>query len=71
MIKYSDTYTHKKSNNIPIRKNLEKEKEYSLKENFFDPTKNSPPNDFMIKLYSRLLNYESLVSKSSDILDNK
>ena len=71
MIKYSDTYNHKKSNNIPIRKNLEKEKEYSLKENFFDPTKNSPPNDFMIKLYSRLLNYESLVSKSSDILDNK
>jgi hypothetical protein len=27
--------------------------EYSLKQNFFDPTKNSPPNEFMIKLYMR------------------
>ena len=24
--------------------------EYSLKQNFFDPSKNSPPNDFMLKL---------------------
>ena len=69
MLKHSDTHTHKKSNSIPINKNLEKE--YSLKENFFDPTKNSPPNVFMIKLYSRLLNYESHLNKSCDILDNK
>jgi hypothetical protein len=27
--------------------------EYSLKQSFFDPTKNSPPNEFMIKLYMR------------------
>ena len=28
--------------------------EYSLKKNCFDPTKNSPPNEFMIKLYMRM-----------------
>ena len=27
---------------------------YILKQNSFDPTKSSPPNDFMIKLTSRL-----------------
>jgi hypothetical protein len=30
-----------------------------LKQNFFDPTKSSPPNNFMIKLYTRILEYES------------
>ena len=25
--------------------------EYSLKQNFFDPSKSSPPNEFMLKLY--------------------
>jgi|LauGreDrversion4_2_1035121.scaffolds.fasta_scaffold64364_3 hypothetical protein len=28
--------------------------EYSLKQNFFDPTKSSPPNEFMIKLRMRI-----------------
>jgi hypothetical protein len=27
---------------------------YILKQNSFDPTKSSPPNDFMLKLTSRL-----------------
>lgn len=27
--------------------------EYRLNKNFFDPTKNSPPNEFMLKLYMR------------------
>lgn len=27
--------------------------EYSLNKNFFDPTKSSPPNEFMLKLYMR------------------
>ena len=31
----------------PTNKSLEKE--YSLKENFFDPSKCSPPNEFMKK----------------------
>lgn len=31
--------------------------EYSLKQNFFDPTKSSPPNEFMIKLHMRMNKY--------------
>jgi hypothetical protein len=28
-----------------------------LKQNFFDPSKSSPPNDFMIKLHMRMNKY--------------
>ena len=31
--------------------------EYGLKQCFFDPTKSSPPNDFMIKLHIRMSKY--------------
>jgi hypothetical protein len=31
--------------------------EYSLKQNFFDPSKSSPPNEFMIKLNMRMNKY--------------
>jgi hypothetical protein len=31
-----------------------KEEEYSLKQNFFDPSKSSPPNEFMLKLHMRI-----------------
>jgi len=34
-------------------------KEYSLKQNFFDPSKSSPPNDFMLKLQLRMSHYDS------------
>ena len=34
-------------------------KEYSLKQNFFDPSKSSPPNEFMLKLRLRMSHYES------------
>jgi len=34
--------------------------EYSLKQNFFDPSKSSPPNEFMLKLYIRMSHYTSL-----------
>jgi len=30
---------------------------YILKQNSFDPTKHSPPNDFMLKLQSRMNNF--------------
>jgi hypothetical protein len=33
--------------------------EYSLKQNFFDPSKSSPPNDFMEKLQKRMSIYNS------------
>jgi hypothetical protein len=31
---------------------------YSLKRNFFDPVKNSPPNDFLNKLQQRMNIYQ-------------
>jgi len=36
--------------------------EYSLKQNFFDPTKSSPPNDFLLKLNMRLSVYNSFIN---------
>jgi hypothetical protein len=55
---------HERTNIIPIKKNLSTsikefspKGEYSLKQNFFDPTKSSPPNDFIIKLKSRMSIY--------------
>jgi len=35
------------------------ENEYSLKQNFFDPSKSSPPNEFMLKLKLRMTHYET------------
>ncbi len=68
-----------RSNIIPINKNfrngnldeVQKNTEYSLKQNWFDPTKNSPPNDFMIKLYNRLYMYEKSTFHMNDLMDNK
>jgi hypothetical protein len=52
---------NEKSNIIPIKQNLIPQNkvssqpiEYSLKENVFDPSKSSPPNEFMIKLHMRM-----------------
>ena len=49
---------------LPIKKNVSTpmkinspKGEYSLKQNFFDPTKSSPPNEFMIKLHMRMNKY--------------
>ena len=51
---------------IPIKqtlttppKDLSPKGEYSLKQFFFDPSKSSPPNDFMIKLQKRMSIYNS------------
>ena len=48
------------NNLLPIINNLSPilKKEYSLQHSFFDPCKNSPPNDFMLKLEKRLKNYD-------------
>ena len=56
---------HERSIVVPILKKIStlmKENnndkiEYSLKQNFFDPSKSSPPNEFMIKLHMRISNY--------------
>jgi hypothetical protein len=54
---------HERSNIIPISPSSptrKSENEYSLKENFFDPSKSSPPNEFMKKLQQRMSVYNSL-----------
>ena len=51
--------SYHKSNASFIGKNtLRDNNEYSLSQNFFDPSKSSPPNDFLIKLYARINNYQ-------------
>ena len=41
------------------------EQEYGLKENNFDPTKNSPPNFFMSKLQQRMSVYDSFIKEDN------
>ena len=56
---------HERSIVIPIKNNLSttmKESpkgEYSLKQTFFDPSKSSPPNEFLIKLQKRMSIYNT------------
>jgi hypothetical protein len=43
------------SKNSPTRPiNLEEVIDYDLNKNIFDPTKSSPPNDFLLKLQKRI-----------------
>ena len=35
--------------------------EYSLNQNIFDPSKSSPPNEFMLKLKLRMSFYDSFI----------
>ncbi len=64
-----------RSKSIPIPKKLStlmedfrnnNQGEYSLKQNFFDPSKSSPPNEFMIKLYIRMSHFNSLHIKDDN-----
>ena len=64
-----------RSISIPIKQNLttsmkdlSPKGEYSLKQHFFDPTKSSPPNDFIIKLQKRMSVYNTVLY--SDINDD-
>jgi hypothetical protein len=41
--------------------------EYSLKQNFFDPSKSSPPNDFILKLHQRMSIYNTNISNVSNV----
>ena len=65
---------NQRSSIIPIKKNLTTQSkelspkgEYSLKQNFFDPSKSSPPNEFMLKLYMRMSDY----NKKDDSRDSE
>jgi hypothetical protein len=72
---YSEShYIDERSSIIQIKKNLSTQMkdlspkgEYSLKQNFFDPSKSSPPNEFMLKLHMRILNYDT----KDDSCDNE
>ena len=65
---YSKTpYINEKSPNINIKHTVSTDikingsptAEYSLKRTFFDPSKSSPPNDFMLKLHMRMNMYNN------------
>ncbi len=69
---------HERGINIPIKQNLfttmkenSPKSEYSLKQNFFDPSKSSPPNEFMIKLHMRMSNYNSFLYTKDDSRDSE
>jgi hypothetical protein len=71
-------YIYERSKIIPIKenlstqmKNLSPKGEYSLKQNFFDPSKSSPPNEFMIKLHMRMSNYNSFLYTKDDSRDSE
>lgn len=71
---------HERTNIIPILTEIStsmKEEfspkakgEYSSTANFFDPSKSSPPNLFMIKLNKRLVTYNSFISFYQDMKDD-
>ena len=76
MLTTSKYIIHEKSESIPIKKIFttsmkvnSPKGEYSLKQNFFDPSKSSPPNEFMIKLHMRMNKY--YIDKDDTILDIK
>ena len=76
MLATSQYVIRERSEPIPIKQNLDTSMninspkgEYSLKENFFDPSKSSPPNEFMIKLHMRMNKY--YMDKDDDSLDIK
>jgi hypothetical protein len=68
-----------RTNIIPIKQNLSIQNndsrqisEYSLKQNVFDPSKSSPPNEFMIKLHMRMDMYNKNIYAvmNEESLDN-
>lgn len=76
MISTNNYVIRERSEPIPIKQNLttsmkinSPKGEYSLKQNFFDPTKSSPPNEFMIKLQMRMNKY--YMDKDDDNFDIK
>jgi hypothetical protein len=56
-----------KQNFITNMKEINSKGEYSLRQNFFDPSKSSPPNDFMEKLQKRMSIYNNKPQLFKDI----
>ena len=76
MIASNQYVIRERSQPIDIKKNLSTSMkmnspkgEYSLKQNFFDPSKSSPPNEFIIKLNMRMNKYYTV--NNDDNLDIK
>ena len=74
MLSTNQYVIRERSDPIPIKQNLtttiknnSPKGEYSLKQNFFDPSKSSPPNEFMIKLHMRMNKYYIDKDDSFDI----
>ena len=61
-----DNTKKKSSVLIPILTNNDTNKynQYLLTQNVFDPAKNSPPNEFMIKLHMRMASYQKMNTES-------
>jgi len=62
-----------KQENLIKQENFKQENlksEYSLKQNLFDPTKSSPPNDFMLKLKQRMTVYNNSIFYEEKIDNN-
>jgi hypothetical protein len=61
-----NNHKQERSQSIPIPKSSPTNKkvefysnEYSLNSSFFDPSKSSPPNEFLLKLQLRMKHYDS------------
>ena len=68
---YSNNHVvnYEPSKSIPIKQNISRPvetPEYGLKQNFFDPSKSSPPNEFMLKLRLRTSLYTSVDRNLTD-----
>ena len=66
MNSFKQKIIYERSKNIPIpqhsptnKKVSFRENEYSLNNSFFDPSKSSPPNEFILKLQLRMNQYDS------------
>lgn len=66
MNSFNQRTIHERTKIIPIpqssptkKKEEFSENEYSLKQSFFDPSKSSPPNEFILKLKLRMSHYTS------------
>jgi hypothetical protein len=66
MLGQNSRVIHERGIQIPIPKNSSTQSrnklleviDYDLNKNNFDPTKSSPPNDFLLKLQKRMKMYE-------------
>lgn len=56
-----DSYIHEKTLQVPIKQstNINNSNELSLNQSFIDPSKMSPPDNFMEKLIKRMDSYYS------------